>query len=73
MLPILTATQLARLRGQSCSYVCSLCRLPPEHPKHIQNEKITATMYVITDPKVLDQYPGQYFDPRDPVQESEQQ
>jgi hypothetical protein len=55
---ILSASELAKLRRVSKSYICRLCRLPAGHPKHIKNVKINTQMYWITDEAVLAQYPG---------------
>lgn len=60
MKKILTATELAKLRKVSVSYICRLCRLPEDHPKHIPNIKIHPQMYLITDENILRQYPGKY-------------
>lgn len=60
MKPLLTATELAKLRGVSISYICRLCRLPADHPKYIRNVKLNPAIYMITDPDVIRQYGDQY-------------
>lgn len=60
MKQILTATELAKLRGVSISYICRLCRLDKDDPRYIENIKIDSRMYLITDKKILSQYPGKY-------------
>lgn len=60
MKKILTATDLAKLRKVSVSYICRLCRLPKDHPKYIENIKIHRQLYLITDKKILEQYPEKY-------------
>lgn len=57
---ILTASKLAELRGCSKSYICRLCRLPIDHPKYIANIKINKRMYLITDKKILAEYPDRF-------------
>lgn len=60
MKQILTAAGLARLRNVTKSYIARLCRLPKTHPLHIQAVKINGR-FVITDPKVLAEYPGKFI------------
>lgn len=60
MKQILTATELAKLRKVSISYICRLCRLPPDHPLHIKSVKINRQMRWITDDKILREFEGKY-------------
>lgn len=64
MKKILTAAELARLRGCTRSYIARLCRLPEDHPKYIKNVKLDGTRYMITDEKILAEilksHPGEY-------------
>lgn len=60
---ILTASELAKLRKVSKSYICRLCRLPENHPKHIKNVKVNSYLYWITDKAILAEYPGQFCMP----------
>ena len=60
---VLTASELAKLRGVSPSYICRLCRLPSNHPKYIQNIKINPQLYWITDKAILAEYPERYYFP----------
>ena len=56
MKKMLTVSELAKALEVSTEYVCRLCRLPPEHPKHIKAKKIHNKMYIIVDKKIIDKY-----------------
>lgn len=52
----LTTGEVAKLKKVSASYICRLCALPKNHPKHIKNIKINPRMYLIIDKDILDEY-----------------
>jgi uncharacterized protein (DUF1015 family) len=50
---LFTLTDLAKKRNKSAEYLARLCRLPKTDPRHIAAEKINPRLWVITDPKII--------------------